>query len=473
MSDVGRDFLISLFVFSFLSFELLGQKASVPPSIWITKEQRAVFSDFRAAEYRITYDTIHEKVHVKTQIEFDTFQEGKLLFDLVEEPAKILLDGDDVKSSVVEIGEKTTKMRMLEKSCFSGRHILLIEHEIAEKVRFQSGGAASAFWTDDRLDRHLLEQYLPTNLEYDQYAMTAYINFEGSGPDQVLWTNGEVTKTDGRQFKIVWPRTSTSASIYFHLGLEDEFISTNGEFTRTDGRALPITVYSKREGNLKIDSYIDQVKVELKKLEDTFGIFPHSRLLIYMVPDFVGESDYPGALMTSEKSLIHALAHQYFGHALQAAGGNSRWIFEGIVAWKEKEYPKVNRLIFDSENFVSEWAFRRQMVSSGYDRSGDLMAHFDSLVFTETGGKKGLMDVIRHSLKTRLFKPMTVEQFREDLEKVSGKSFEKEFKKWVYKGEVSKNQNIFGGSIERRVKSVHHPVRQKTKDDEDFFGKYL
>ncbi len=82
----------------------------------------------------------------------------------------------------------------------------------------------------DLSDRRYLEQYLPTNFEYDQYAMEIKVNITNSSSAHEVFTNGDVLQTDKNSFVIKFPDYFTASSLFFHLTQKDEFKKEEFDF---------------------------------------------------------------------------------------------------------------------------------------------------------------------------------------------------------------------------------------------------
>lgn len=62
---------------------------------------RAIFVDFKEAQYEINYDIQRKATIVKSKITFTAEKKGKPLFDLIPKPTKVTLNGQKDRKSVV------------------------------------------------------------------------------------------------------------------------------------------------------------------------------------------------------------------------------------------------------------------------------------------------------------------------------------------------------------------------------------
>ena len=162
--------LLSILLTIFLS--LFCQLRKGPPSINMTENRgKAVFVDFKKADYQIVYDVSKNSVWAESTIIFENHESGYAIFDLVPEVASATIDDKTVSISAYNISG-VTKVRYVNAVLAPGVHTMKIRNQITENITFSDRQVKSAFWTDDLSDRGFLEQYLPSNLEFDQYKMT-------------------------------------------------------------------------------------------------------------------------------------------------------------------------------------------------------------------------------------------------------------------------------------------------------------
>ena len=208
---------------------------------------RAVFVDFKTAQYDITYDVVNEITTVKSKITFEAKTQGKPLFDLVPNPNSLKLDGQKVKQNMISFPGGVSKLRQLSAAVTPGIHSLEIENIIDTNVFYNSdfGNVSSAFWIRDLKDRLFLEQYVPSNFEYDQYQMTLNVNVEGvDEAQQEFYTNGKVTKLSPVKWKIEFPEYFTVSCPFYHMSPKGMLRRLDFSYKSISGREIPMTVYS-------------------------------------------------------------------------------------------------------------------------------------------------------------------------------------------------------------------------------------
>jgi hypothetical protein len=249
------------------------------PENFRTKYGKAVFVDFKKAMYAITYHRWRFKADVVSYIDFEMPTQGHPMFDLLEKPTKVLINGDRVYERLISTPDKATKMRLVLKSLPPGRHQLVVHHKMKKGVRPGFKGVSSAFLIRDLKDRKMLERYVPTNYEYDQYKMTIHAKVKGAWRKHNVFANGNVEEIKKNEFVVTFPESYTSSSLYFHLVPKSKFYRLYSTFTSMDGRKIPMTFYSHsrilnwmmKKRSLKV----------LRELEKDYGPYAHPQLIVY------------------------------------------------------------------------------------------------------------------------------------------------------------------------------------------------
>ena len=410
------------------------------PDNFSIPEGTAVFVDFKSAQYDLSYDNDQQSVQAVSKINFENTEAGFPVFDLVNEPTKIFLDGMLVTSKEVKSTDKDTTVRVALKSIAPGSHTLEVYSSVTEGVKFSTDGVSSAFWFSDLDDRSYLEAYLPANFEYDQVKMDFNIEFKGSSK-QKIYTNGDLTKIDDNHFTIDFPSTYTSSSLYFHtapIGRYPERIFT---YRSINGRDLPVTVYA--DSNIRnIETLKTKTLATLKSLEAQYGPFLHKSVTVFNAGS--GGMEYCGATMTDLGALNHELTHSYFARGgFMPANGNSGWIDEAVTSWSDTGAGEIADLGVMTSNMAGHSMYRRYTDMDAYSKGKKFMGYLN-YKFKTKGGLKSFLNQIIHD---DLFQPMTTEEFMGQMSSYYGEDVTPLFKRYVYSkasrqsGENTKKQN--------------------------------
>ncbi len=395
------------------------------PRNFKTPDGLAIFVDFKSAQYFISYDSKTKTASVKSRITFESELEGSPVFDLVEAPTKVILDGEIIQTQVINSPDKDTWFRMMAKKIPAGTHVLEVESPIRENVEFVSNGVSSAFWFTDLGDRSFLEAYLPSNFEYDQYSMIFHIDFKNLSK-QKFYTNGKVEALESNQFRISFPDTYTSSSVYFHTAPEGRFSERNFNFRSIDGRDIPIVAYSN--SGTDMDNLKKKILQNLEVLESKYGPFLHPKLTVFLY-GHGGGMEYCGATATDIWALNHELTHSYFARGgFMPANGNAGWIDEAITSWSDSGSPSKEDMNGLSSNMAGNSEYRRYTHMDAYSVGKNFMSHLNYRLQS----RGGLTPFLNQFIQTSAFTPTTTEDFIKKMSMYYAEDLTELFKKHTY-----------------------------------------
>ena len=407
-----------------LSFSALAALHQAPPA-FNYNDGEVVFVDIETADYNITYDLASKTVQVESVIIFEAPKSGYAIFDLVPEPLEMTLNDAAASSEAIRDPDDQTTMRVLEQRVEPGKHELKIKHNISTNVIFGDTGVASGFWMSDLNDRRYLEQYLPTNLEYDQYKMKMKVNVVGGQDEHVLKANGSVSKLEANSFEVVFPDFYSTSSVFFHL-FPAKNTANNVQFyyPSVDGRLIPVDIYTSYD----ITPFVENTKTILAELEADYGPFPHNQLIIYGNSPS-GGMEYAGATATSLSALGHELFHSYHARALMPANGNAGWMDEAIARWRDNKYPLVQGLTFDSTRVAGHSVWSRMTDRMAY-REGSAFLSWIAYRMNDKGlsFKTFLKDYFQKYKYTTVTTPL----FQEELTVASSMDLSTDFNRYIY-----------------------------------------
>lgn len=386
---------------------------------------RAIFVDFTAAKYSIHFDTRTQVASVKSEIRFKATHEGRPIFDLLPNPNKLTLNGRSETQSLIKM-PNDSQVRLLGTTVAPGEHVLTMEHELSTNVSWQgSTNVRSAFWIRDLRERMFLEQYVPSNLEFDQYAITMDVSFSGKSRfNQEIMANGIVTKTGTNSWRIEYPAWYTVSCPYFHTFPVGGFKVRRFDVTSIDGRKIPFTIYSSTSSNaVKFSNEAIRVFNELEK---DYGAWPHPWFIAYGSGS--GGMEHAGATMTSFGALDHEMIHCYYAKGVVPANGNTGWIDEGIARWRDRGYPRLPTT-GGVANLAGRSVYARNTDNRAYSVGSDLWGHIDHLM-ANSGGLKVFLHAYFQANKFTVF---TVDHFRNNLELFSGMDLTVLFQEQVYR----------------------------------------
>ena len=440
---------------SFLILILISNSAlanlNLAPPDFDSRIGRSIFVDFSKANYEINFDLKNQIATVKTKIVFEAKTKGKPIFDLVPNPSGIKLNGSKVNSKEIELPGKVSKVRVVDQEVSPGIYQLEMTNEITKNVSFDSENnrVSCAFWIRDLKDRLFLEQYLPTNLEFDQYQMDINVNFSGVNKiDQDFYTNGIVIRTSPTSWRINFPSYFTTSSLYFHTTPKGAFRKLESFYKTESGKEISIIVYTMYLMKTSdFEKYAHQV---MKELEYDYGEWSHPSLVAYGTLPGMGGMEHSGAAQTSLAALDHEMLHSYFAKGIMPANGNSGWIDEGIASWRDQGYQRSPVPQFTGSNLGGQSVYKRNTDDRCYDLGGKFMAYLDYRLQDKGGLKaflKGYFAAYKHTV-------ITQEHFKNNLEFFGGIDLSKEFQVLIW-GTDSASSKL------KRKNSYHKSLSQE------------
>ncbi len=442
-------FFIGAMGFAAATHAQLAASARLPRS-FPTSAGRAVFVDFQTADYAITFDGDTKSAQVTATIRFVASEAGLPVFDVVEGPTEVSLDGLAVESLEVKTPGNETTVRVARRDVLPGAHTLVVRVPLKNLVEFRDGGVRSAFWTSDLEDRRFLERYLPANLEFDQVKMTFQVTFKGLAPGQKVYTNG---KTQARRLgtselvRITYPEYFTSSSIFFHTVPEGVTEDLRFVLKSVDGRDVPVTLYLNKS---ILGGSLDQLRrlttEVFHELEGDYGAWPHASIVVYNAGS--GGMEYCGATITSVSALGHELFHSYFARGVMPANGNAGWVDEALASWRDEGYPSSSSMSGTSR-MSSRPTYTRSTDTAAYSFGQRFVSYLDGKV----KDKGGLKPFLRQLVETRKFSPLLIEEYISLMSTFYGVPLEGDFRKFTFGGPGA-------SSVKSTKESVHRKLSQ-------------
>lgn len=388
-----------------------------------------VFVDFKTAHYSLSYDFEAKVSTVKTVITFESSKLGRPIFDLIEKPQNVRIDGLPVRQKEIELPDRSGKARIVDMQVQPGTHTLELENEIRTNVRFddKDDAVSAAFWIRDLKSRMFLEQYIPSNFEYDQYQMTLDLSFKNTKKlEQDIFTNGDLKQTGPLSYRITFPEYFTVSCPYFHTARKGAFRKMSVNYPSISGRMIPITVYTPPV--FKTSTFLKKAETIMAELEKDYGPWGHPAFLAYQTMPGTGGMEHSGATSTSLAALDHEMLHSYFAKGVMPASGNSGWIDEAIASWRDKGYLSTPAVDFGGSNLGSQSVYKRNTDDRAYKLGASFMANLDYRL-QKVGGLKaylrGYFAAYNHTVINQT-------HFKNNLEFFSGQDFTQEFETYIW-----------------------------------------
>lgn len=443
-----------LLFFTLFSSQLFAGIEQAPPSFTHNGE-KAVWVDFITAHYDLKYYPKNKKALAVSTIQIDVVEEGYPIFDVVNTPSAVYLNGELVSQKLISTPENASYVRIALKKLPIGLHELQVHSQITDGVLFEGKRSSSwtkvssAFFIRDLKGRKFLERYLPTNYEYDQYKMNMDVEVIGTNRWHSLFVNGKKTKITNNKYSVEFPDYYSSSSVFFHLVPINKFVRWYLTYPSIDGRDVPVTIYSN--WSFMNRALKNKAWNVIKELEADYGSWPHDQVIIYGT-GISGGMEYAGATETSVVSLGHELQHAYFAKGIHPANGNSGWLDEAIASWRDKGHQSYSSPNYTSFNLANHSVYTRQTDKNSYAKGRSFMAYINYQLIE--AGRVGLKDFLRKYFAKRKFTTVTTEIFRADLEDYAQMSFDADFRQYIY-GQSLKEVMFTSDEVEE---NPHHPV---------------
>ena len=262
----------------------------------------------------------------------------------------------------------------------------------------------------------------------------------------------------GNNIKLThWKQSIPVSSWLYVLGVADFAVKYVDEFK---GKSIQTWVYSKnREAGFY--DFDEPTKKVLTFYSTYVGPYAYEKLANVQTPSVHGGMETSSAIFYGEdlvtgkrderirNVVIHEIAHQWFGNAITETTWDDAWLSEGFATfftllfieneYGKEEYKKgivkAKKTVFDlalkMPNFsvVSPRAAEKEEVTSGLTyQKGAWIIHMLRDLIGESNFKKGIQNYY-----AKYFNANTnTDEFRMEMEKVSGKDLKLFFKQWLY-----------------------------------------
>lgn len=324
--------------------------------------------------------------------------------------------------------ETTNTVRVLNHKLAAGVHVLSVNYDATSFVDFTSGNPRFAFWMWDIGSASFLEQFGPSNFEFDHFAMRLMISPSSLRSLPQIFTNGNVT-----QLKTGWliqfPPYFTMSSFFLHF--TDTKLYVEKFVYKGLARSIPMTIYSDVASS--VAAARAQTIASFTELEKTFGPYPHASFTLYLDSKELGGMEYVGATVTSQGAINHEIGHSWFARGVMPALGRDGWIDENIITWRDKGYEMRESQSRDPSAFLSGYsAF--EIGTSRYTYRTPFMSGVTFI----SGSIETMKQIIKKFYISYVYKSVTTIEFKRFLETELKQDLSAFFTKYVYNAGASR-----------------------------------
>lgn len=254
-----------------------------------------------------------------------------------------------------------------------------------------------------------------------------------------------------------WKQSVPVSSWLFVLGVAEFAVQYVDLF---EGKSIETWVYSKnREAGFY--DFKEPTKKVLEFYSKYVGPFAYEKLANIQTPSVNGGMETSSAIFYGEdlvngkrdertrNIVIHEIAHQWFGNAVTETTWDDAWLSEGFATYFtllfiENEYgkaefdkgiQKAKKAVFDMSvkmpqfSIVSDRTAEKEVVTTGLTyQKGAWVLHMLRNLVGDASFQKGIQVYYAKYFNANT----TTDQFREEMEKASGKDLKQFFKQWLY-----------------------------------------
>jgi aminopeptidase N len=262
----------------------------------------------------------------------------------------------------------------------------------------------------------------------------------------------------GNNIKLThWKQSIPVSSWLFVLGVAEFAVKYVDEFK---GKSIQTWVYSKNRDAGFYD-FEEPTKKVLEFYSNYVGPYAYEKLANIQTPSVHGGMETSSAIFYGEdlvtgkrderirNVVIHEIAHQWFGNAVTETTWDDAWLSEGFATFFtllfiENEYGKEEykkgiikskKTVFDLSlkmpdfSIVSPRSAEKEQVTSGLTyQKGSWTLYMLRDLMGETNFKKGIQNYYAKYFNANT----STDEFRLEMEKVSGKDLKLFFKQWLY-----------------------------------------
>lgn len=429
-----------------------------PPSFTVAGAfaagKKAVYVDFKKSDLTFKIDAATKTATGIARIEFSARDKGYPIIDLKLKASSVQLNGKDTSlKSIKAPGDETTYM-LVDSEVSPGPSTLDIEYDLTPVVQFEAGKAALLFsMFDVDPDRSFLEQYAPSNIEFDTFNLTIDVQLSGAGEKHTVFANGEVV-TSSNRWKVKYPDFYRSSSFFFHLVPEASITVSTKTFKGK--KNIPVTLYAANSYASKIPQVMKDSLDTLKELEGTYGGYSHPQMLVYVTNDEDLSMEYAGATISFPEHIDHEIFHSFFGRSVMPVDGNSGWMDEGMARWRDDKYVrKALGLSAKPVNLGGFSPYRRLTDSKSYAKGSRFFSGIDEML----ASAGGLRPVLAQYYSKYIHEGVTTEDLKKFLMSKTGLDLDKYFDRYVFGIETVMDGVCEAEEEDATSPSIHMHVR--------------
>lgn len=406
-----------------------------PPSFGV-QGGRAVFIDIQKAHYSLRYDFSKQKVFSNSTLTFYQGEEGLPILNFAGHGLSVAVDGSPTTTRLIT---QPAPFSLIEIKLGRGIHIVNID---SERTFESSNDDGAKDWIPAILDYFAFEDgasprgkyldyYLPSNLAFDQYPMTFEIDASDSSRELYLLANGETKSLAKNTWQVKTPASYNCSSVLFVVADSEKSKISMFEYISVDGRKIPITNLT----GVKTDpaGHNRELASIVKKLEKYLAPWPYNHIIHFGQIGGVNGMEYAGGFEGG--STFHELLHSYFARGVYPVDGNAEWFDEHVATavYSDNIGLPANRwgepMGLEPKVPVTGYSPYLQGIPPGINSHNPRPIQSWNNEFQSIGG---IMPFLRFLVSKYMYKTISTEEIKRELEAFTGRDLTNDFNHWIY-----------------------------------------
>lgn len=213
-------------------------------------------------------------------------------------------------------------------SQLGGSYPPVLEWSAGPKLRF-------VFGLSDLNRARYAEAWLPTNLIFDQFALTLKIQLVNTAAAHSVITNGNVTVLGANHWRLEFPSRFTALSPLLEVRAGDTLeLQTDTTVLPVSGRTVTLEAWKPLGSVVNLAGQLNTLKILLADNENGYGPYLHgSRFVAFF--NGSGGMEYEGGTTTSTGALLHETFHSWYGRGIKPAAQADGWWDEGFTSFHD------------------------------------------------------------------------------------------------------------------------------------------
>lgn len=278
--------------------------------------------------------------------------DGNPIFDLRQEITSAWLDGTPFPAAqlahhtfgsgsfadlrVIEAVQSASSVHTLRvqyplttpNSQLGGSYLPALEWLAGPRLRF-------VFGLSDLNRARYAEAWLPSNLIFDQFALTLKIQLINTLVAHSVITNGIVTSLGANHWRIKFPARFTSLSPLLEVRASDTLeLQTDSTVLPVSGKTVSLEAWKPAGGVVGLTGQLNTLKTLLADNENDYGPYLHGNRFVAFF-NGSGGMEYEGGTTTSTSALLHETFHSWYARGIKPASQADGWWDEGFTSFHD------------------------------------------------------------------------------------------------------------------------------------------